>query len=328
MKKYFCVENLCYAYLKKSLCLRDISFSACKKDKVLVLGLDDQGKSTLIKTISGFDEKYFGRVYLESVDIKTIADQDKKISLILSYPTLIDGSINENLDFLFETFGELVPSEDEKLKLLKLFNLNYNLDVNVKKLSIFEKFKLCFLRVYIKQPKIVFIDDFLGYNFSEIEMNEIFEIITMLTKDSLMFMCSNDKNFLQHKSFFNAFEWSKILYLNMTKLHEKQSLAEFLNSPIDLDALAFCEDFVSKECYCVFQEGNYYLSIDDIIVKMDKSLNIKFEALKLGDCDNEDMVLAHKKGIEVDFVNNNDINKMIADVEILLFSKLDRTRIN
>ena len=327
MKKYFCVENLCYAYLKKSLCLRDISFSACKKDKVLVLGLDDQGKSTLIKTISGFDEKYFGRVYLESVDIKTIADQDKKISL-LSYPTLINGSINENLDFLFETFGELVPSEDEKLKLLKLFNLNYNLDVNVKKLSIFEKFKLCFLRVYIKQPKIVFIDDFLGYNFSEIEMNEIFEIITMLAKDSLMFMCSNDKNFLQHKSFFNAFEWSKILYLNMTKLHEKQSLAEFLNSPIDLDAIAFCEDFVSKECYCIFQEGNYYLSIDDIIVKMDKSLNIKFEALKLGDCDNEDMVLAHKKGIEVDFVNNNDINKMIADVEILLFSKLDRTRIN
>ena len=328
MKKYFCVENLCYAYLKKPLCLKDVSFYANKSDKVLILGLDDKGKSTLIKTISGFDKKYFGKVYLESNDIKTISDENKKFSLILSQPTLISGSIDNNLDYLYSVIGGILPSKEEKTKLLKMLKLDYDLNVNVKKLSIFEKFKLCFLRVYIKQPKVVFIDDIFGYNFSHKEMIELEEILSMISEDRLMFLCVNDKNFLQYKLFFEMYEWTKILYLNMAKMHERQSLGEFLDNPVDLDALAFNDGFVTKECYCVLQEESYYLSVDEIIVKVDKVLNNKFDSLKLSDCENEDLVLAYKSRIEPNFANNNDINKMIMHGEILLFSKLDRTRIN
>ena len=54
------VKNLCYAYIKKPLCLKDVSFSLEKKQRALVLALDDMGKTTLLKTVSGFDDKYFG----------------------------------------------------------------------------------------------------------------------------------------------------------------------------------------------------------------------------------------------------------------------------
>ena len=70
MGKYFKVENLCYGYLKKPLFLKDINFSADKDDRVLVLALDDNGKTSLVKTLSGFDERFFGKVFLQDTEMK------------------------------------------------------------------------------------------------------------------------------------------------------------------------------------------------------------------------------------------------------------------
>ena len=142
------VKDLCYAYIKKPLCLKDVSFSLEKKQRALVLALDDMGKTTLLKTVSGFDDKYFGWVNLNGKDLKTIPDKEKNFSIIFDYPILISGSIDKNLNYLYEILNESVASEKEKQDLLVKFKLNYKLKDNIKKLTEFEKFKLCFARVY------------------------------------------------------------------------------------------------------------------------------------------------------------------------------------
>ena len=322
------VENLCFAYLKKPLCLKDVSFNAARKDKVLVLGLDDRGKSTLLKTLSGFEDKFFGKVFLDGKELRSLLDSEKQVSLIFDYPVLLSGSIDKNLNFLYETLKKEIPTHAEKIDLLKRFNLNCDLSFNIKKLSLFEKFKLCFLRSYIKNSRVLFIDDLLKNKFNKDEISELKEIIMELSKERLLFFAANEKTFNENFDFFEYFEWSKILYLNNAKLIEKNNLNDFFGDPYDLDACLFDNKLSYHEGYCIYQDGGFYLNIEEkFIIKIDKRFDKKFESLNLADLENEDIVVVYNSEIDVDFNKNNDFNKLLMENKLMVFSKLDRSRI-
>lgn len=329
MKDFLKCENLCFGYLKQPLCLKDVNFSMTKNDRVLVLGLNDKGKTSLLKTLSGFDLHYFGKVFIDGKEIKTISDNERNVSLIFDEPVLINSSIEKNIDFLFETLKKEIPEKLEKQELLKKFNLNYDLKHKVKNLSVFEKFKLCFLRSFVKDSKILFIDDILKNNFSEEELLELKEIFEMCLKNKPLIFASNNDSYLKNKDFFDWFKPTKILYLNFAKIYEFKSFEEFENNVVDLDMTLFLNDLESQEGFCVYQEGFYYLSFEDgkITLKIDKQFNECFEKLKLSEGENEDIVLAYKKGASIDLTKNNDFNKMLTDKKFMIFSKIDRSRV-
>ena len=329
MKEFLKTENLCFGYLKQPLCLKDINFSMSKNDRVLLLGLDDKGKTILLKTLSGFDEHFFGKVFIEGKEIRTISDEEKNVSLIFDEPILINSTIEKNIDFLFETLKKEIPSTDEKQELLKKVNLDYDLKYKVKKLSLFEKFELCFLRCFIKNSRILFIDDILKNNFSEDELSELKIILETFFSDKPIIFSANNKSYLKNKAFFEWFKPTKILYLNFAQIFEFSSFDEMNKNVVDLDMTLFLNNFESKEGFCLYQEGAYYLSFDDgkIEIKLDKKFNDNFEKLKLSDGENEDIVLIFKKGLDVDLTKNNDFNKMLTDKKFMIFSKIDRSRV-
>lgn len=325
---YFKVENLCYAYIKKPLCLKDVNFVMNKNDKGLVLGLKDCGKTTLLKSLSGFDDKFFGRVSINGKEIRQIPDESKNVSLIFDKPILINSTIDKNLDFLYNSLNREIPAEEEKLELLKQFNLDFELKTKIKKLSLFEKFKLCFLRTFIKNPDIVFIDDIFKNDFSQEEKIELLEIIKKVTKNKLMFLCANDESFLSNGELFGKLKWNKILYLNNAKVSEFKSIEEFKNDLVDLDACNFNENLTLKEGYCVRQDGCFYLSFDEkFVIKIDKKFDTCFEKLKLAENENEDIVIAYKNYVKVDLVNNEAFTKLMANGDIKIYSKLDRSKV-
>lgn len=325
---YFKVENLCYAYIKKTLCLKDVNFVMNKNDKALVLGLKDCGKTTLLKTLSGFDDKFFGRVSINGKEIRQIPDENKNVSLIFDKPVLLNSTIDKNLDFLYKNLNRETPSDDEKLELLKQFGLGYELKTNIKKLSLFEKFKFCFLRTFIKNPNIIFVDDIFKSNFSQEENSELVEILKMVSKNKLLFLCANDKSFLSNVNLFNELKWNKVLYLNNAKVSEFKSLDDFQNDLVDLDACNFNENLTLKEGYCVCQDGCYYLSFDDkFVIKIDKKFENCFDKLKLAENENEDVVIAYKNELEVDLSNNEAFTKLMGNGDIKIYSKLDRSKV-
>lgn len=325
---YFKVENLCYSYIKKPLCLKDVNFIMNKNDKVLVLGLKDCGKTTLLKTLSGFDDKFFGRVFVGGKEIRQIPDKNKNVSLIFDKPVLLNSTIDKNLDFLYKNLNRETPSDDEKLELLKQFGLGYELKTNIKKLSLFEKFKFCFLRTFIKNPDIIFVDDIFKSNFSQEENSELVEILKTVSKNKLLFLCANDKSFLSNVNLFNELKWNKVLYLNNAKVSQFKSLDDFQKDLVDLDACNFNENLTFKEGYCVHQDGCYYLSFDDkFVIKIDKRFENCFDKLKLAENENEDVVIAHKNELEVDLSNNEAFTKLIGNGDIKIYSKLDRSKV-
>ena len=328
MKEFLKVENLCFGYLKKPLCLKDINFSAQKNDRILVLGIDNSGKTSLLKTLSGFDSHFFGKVFYEGKEIREILDEEKNVSLIFDEPILLNSTIDKNINFVYETLKQQIPSTEKKQEFLKNFNIQHDLKCKIKKLSNFGKFKLCFLRTFIKNSKIVFVDDILKHKFSEFEVNELKEILDKYFKDKLLFFVSNNENFLRFRAFFDWFEPVKILYLNNSRVFKYKSICEFFDCVADLDVCSFFEGFKTIEGFCVFQEGSYFLSFnDEFVIKIDKELNSYFEKLKLAANENEDIVLVYKNGVNIDLSKNNDINKMLSKKEIMIFSKLDRSRV-
>lgn len=328
MGNFFVAQNLCYAYIKKPLCLKDVCFSVERNEKVLVLGKKDSGKTTLLKILSGFDDKYFGFIKINGNEIKSMNDTEKQVSLIFDYPILLKGSIKKNIEYVFKVLDKQIISESEILNLLKTFGLNHELKLNIKKLSVFEKFKLCLLRTYLKQPKIIFIDSILSNNFNLSELDELKNILDMICYNKLVFLCASEEEFLNYSQFYEWFNADRIFYLNLAKLTEYKSINGFLSNPFDLDACAFNNGLNEVEGYCVKQNGRYYLSIEEkYVLKIDIKFNSYFDKLKLADGENEDVVIVYKKNEKVDFSKNNDFNKLLLNKQIKVFSRLDRSRV-
>lgn len=322
MKDFLEVKNLCYAYIKKPLCLKDVNFSVAEKDKILILASKNQGKTTLINSLAGFDNSYFGQVLYKNKDLKKISDEDKNFSIIYEKPVLIDGSIDKNINFLYETLKREIPDDEQKKSLLEKFGINRGLTEKIKKLSLIEKFKLCFLRVFIKNSSIVFIDNIFG-NFSDCEKKELFNVIDIAVKDKTSIICADEKSLKAFTSEFEMYKFNKVLYLNNAIVSSFNSIFEFQNSLVDLNSCEFANNINKIYGYCVYQDGDYYLNLDEkFIIKIDKMFNKKFDALNLADGENEDIVLVKNSELDIDFSKNNDFNEMLKKQKFNIFSKL------
>ena len=326
MKSYLEVKNLCYSHYKQPLCLKDISFSMQKNETLIVLGHDEMGKTTLLNTVSGFDSRYFGSVQLEGVEVKNIPDEDKGFSIVYEEPILINGTIEKNLDFVCKTLG-IKKEREEKQEILSKFNISQDLKTKVKKLSYVEKVKLNLARIYIKQSRFVFIDDIFK-NLSAEEAEEVLSLVREVTKNSTNILVFSKDAFIKNREVVNNFKSCQVLYINNSNGLLYKNLSAFEKSCVDLNALKFFDyyKFVSGACYF---EDNAYFFVDSTGVhfKFDKEFNKKFNNVKLDVIEGEDTVFVFKKDLNLELYKNNDVNSYFKDGLIMMFLKLDGSRI-
>ena len=324
---YFEVKDLCFAYYKQPLCLKDISFSIKEKEKILVVGLQDMGKTTLLKSISGFDKTYFGSVKVNGIDIKNISEEEKNFSIMFEDPVLLNSTVDKNIDFVCKVLG-IVKSEEDKLNLLNQFKLDVGLNIKVKNLSKVQKLKLNFLRVHLKQPKILFIDDiFRGLTKEEVQ--ETCCMLDELMDNTTTIIVFSDEVLLDNENLItNKFNTSKVIYLNLSKAYEFNNYEEFIASKIDLNVCKFSDKFEQCEGICFMENNSYYFSDEhDIRIKFDKCFNEKLDVLKLKEYESDDIVFVYEKNSKLDLSRNNDVNKALTNGKISLFAKIDGTRI-
>ena len=326
MKSYLEVKNLCYSHYKQPLCLKDVSFTLQKNETLIVLGHDEMGKTTLLNTVSGFDSRYFGSVTLEGVEVKNIPDEDKGFSIVYEEPILINGTIEKNLDFVCKTLG-IKKEREEKQEILSKFKISADLKARVKKLSYVEKVKLNLARLYIKQPRLVFIDDIFK-NLSAQESVEIFELVREVTKNSTNIFVFSKDAVMKNREILNNFKSNKVLYINNSKGLLYKNFSEFEKSCVDLNAVKFFDyyKFVSGACY-VEDESYFFVDSTGVHFKFDKEFNKKFNNVQLDVIEGEDTVFVFKKDLNLELYKNNDVNSYFKDGLIMMFLRLDGSRI-
>lgn len=246
------VDKLSFGYIKKPLCLCNVSFSLDKGQVLSVLGGEGMGKTALLRVISYLEKQFVGKITIDNKDINLLDKSKFLISYLPSSPVLFENkSIIFNLEYLFKTYNLKSLSDEDLEKLLKSFGIIASLKTKVKKLSSADKKILAIIRTYIKKPNLLLIDDQLnGEKEQDIIRikNAIFKLLSENSALKYTISVSESKNLILNEN--------NILYLS----YGKGSLITFeklKNYPIDLFSYNYLDcnryEFVLKK------EKEYFL---------------------------------------------------------------------
>lgn len=296
---------------------------------MLILARKDEGKSTILKVLSGFDDTYFGSIKLKNAEIKGINNAKKNFSLLLSDPIFLKNkSIRKNFDFLSKTLNLPAFSDDELNGFLDKFGINQSLKIKVKKLSLLNQRKLAILRSEIKNPNILFLDD----QFVSLEGDENAEIFgiykEILNSDKTVIMTLGDESYLKIVDKLRGVNFDKILYLNLAHGVCYDSIDEFENSHEDRDIFKFYKDYCSILGEIEKLDGKYFFVEENgKHRKFQNSFNQILDDLKIENGLSEKVELYYKNNLEIDKLSDQKFNDLISEKQIFLYLALDGKKV-
>ena len=146
------------------LVLKNLNFEINPKEKIGVVGRTGSGKSTLCLCLFRLLEADQGKISIDDIDISSIGLEilRKNLTIIPQEPTLIEGTLRENVD------PAEIFSDEKILEILKAVglddflegkNLDYKIENNGNNISIGEKQLICIARALIKKSKIILMDE-------------------------------------------------------------------------------------------------------------------------------------------------------------------------
>lgn len=327
MKNLFDVRNLCFSYYRQPLCVNDASFVVEENQKLVVAGIKDSGKTTLLKAMSSFDETYYGQIFYKGKDLKKYVDEEKNFSLLFSEPVLLNSTIEKNFNYVCDVSKIKRLTEVEMVELLEKFKINQKPTQKIKKLSLLEKRKLAFARAWLKVPDVWFVDDqFCGLTEEEmLEMKCVYDLIFEL-KTTMIFALEN-LTIKNNLDYFNS-KFNAVVLLNYSKIYKYKSIKEMLSKKVNVDVLECCLNMQTLKGVVLKNNGAYYFSLDEKnLLKFDKVFYDKLSMLALTEGECEDVFLSMSSDFKFDENDNEMFNKRLKNKDSWLFSALDGSKI-
>lgn len=173
--------------------LDDVSFTIQPREKVLLQGPNGEGKSTILKLISGLYRPNSGKIYYgkQCAEDCSISELSREYSYISQHSNMIEGDVLSNLALSHELDSQLA------IGTLASLNLVYAKNTNPMNLSMGEQQRLNIGRsLYRKTPPIVMGDEIFSNVDSE-NRQSILDSIESKFKDSTVILISHEPIDLQ-----------------------------------------------------------------------------------------------------------------------------------
>jgi len=177
VKGRIALGRVSFAYPGGRPVLKGISFTVEPGEKVAVVGESGAGKSTLLGLICRFHDPTSGRIYLDGYDIRTISLRSLRdaISFVEQGAFLFEGSVHDNI-----SFGKPGASRDEVIEAARIANCHefieklpegYDTDIRHLggRLSYGERQRICLARAFIRNPRVLILDEAMSAVDSESE---------------------------------------------------------------------------------------------------------------------------------------------------------------
>lgn len=185
MEKSLKLENINICYKKNYFALLNFSYEFLCGKNYFIVGEEQSGKSTLCRFVARLEKKYNGKIILDDIEINLNNQFYKnEIGFIFGSGVFLERkTVMQNLQYAFYLRNEKDKScnFEEILKTFDLLNLK---NVKVKKISKFDKLKLCIARLSLRNLSVLILDEiFIG-----IEREEIDALIKLI-KNQLKYKC-------------------------------------------------------------------------------------------------------------------------------------------
>jgi len=143
--------------------LNDISLTIRPRDFAVLLGPSGSGKSTLLRMLNCLNSPTSGSIFFND---KLITDYDitllrQKAGMVFQSPTMINGTVRENLTMMQKwTKDGNSPADDELIEILEKVDLNSTfLDKNARSLSGGEQQRIALARTLLNKPEVLLLDE-------------------------------------------------------------------------------------------------------------------------------------------------------------------------
>ena len=204
--------------------LKDINILIHPREKIGIAGRTGSGKSTLCLCLFRILEATSGKILIDDIDISLIGLSllRRIITVIPQDPTLIEGSLRENLDPLGQ-FDDLSMTKSLKSvgmdDILKEEGLNFMVKENGSNLSAGERQLICIARAMIRKSKIIIMDEATSSIDYDTEQLIQKAILTTLKDSTVMTIAHRIKTIL---------DYDRILVFDQGKIIEQGSPKELI----------------------------------------------------------------------------------------------------
>lgn len=185
------VENLTFSYTNRIIPIKDVSFNLKKGQSLAVLGASGQGKSTLVRLLTGLRTPSNGHISIDHIDLRQINLEHYRNRIgMVNKVEVIDGTVLENLllgrkqislDVVHDVLGSLELKND-------IAKLEHGLDTPLTAfgapLSTTQLQRLMLARSLVGNPELLCIDGLLD----GLDKNELDAVIKTLKKESKNWM--------------------------------------------------------------------------------------------------------------------------------------------
>ncbi|RFP57924.1 MAG: ABC transporter ATP-binding protein [Limnothrix sp. CACIAM 69d] len=159
-------EHVSFGYKADEIVLHDLDFTIHPGEKVAFVGPTGAGKSSIIRLLSRLYEVTEGRILLDGVDIRDMAQADlrRELGIILQDGFLFSGDVKSNIT-LGENYGLTeVQAAAERVSIdefIRQLPQGYDSELRERgtNLSGGQKQLLAFARVAIREPKVLILDE-------------------------------------------------------------------------------------------------------------------------------------------------------------------------
>jgi len=188
-------ENISFTYPNKMVIFKDLDLSINYGEKVVIIGRNGIGKSTLFDILINFLSPSKGSVLLDDTPIKDIDNTklQNTIGLVEQNPVIFATSLKENL-----LVAKKDAKDNELLEVLKKVGLEINLNTNMSEsgenLSGGQKQRIAIARMILKNPPILLLDEPTSAQDKEFVKN-IDKLIDENFKDSIKIIISHNSEF-------------------------------------------------------------------------------------------------------------------------------------
>tara|TARA_B100001093_G_scaffold159245_2_gene151691 strand:- start:580 stop:1506 length:927 start_codon:yes stop_codon:yes gene_type:complete len=146
--------------------LAGLSFGIERGSLVAIVGLNDSGKSVLLKLLSGYENPNYGQVFVQGLDMNKRRNETRKLLGYVAFENDLDPwlTLRQNIDFNARLYSVQKLNYEQRLKKYsEALNLDPYLNQLAYKVSGGIQKKTMLVRALIHDPDILILDEPTGY---------------------------------------------------------------------------------------------------------------------------------------------------------------------